>query len=531
MRNIMPRLIAVLIGLPTLAIFAPMAAACAGPHCDPNWAFQNQMLAQRDAEARQMEMHRRQMDMYYGGSDSSAGGATPSAPPAPPRYVPPPPPKGWQPRFTGFVSFKVGEDEDRDSNRFRYDYAIAMNYPTEAEARAAAAALCRQRVLRNWESYDIDYKCESETYVYRNAFLSLVTYWNGSFGLYEQPTRQLAVSQHGHGVTMGGRTYYCADLSRPTPDSCQSWLFGIGLNGAHRDRGNPEDYRIFPCPAGPADRRYKIVGIDRLSGTDVPVCGPDAVTFTLQDRTERWDAYAVHPRYVLPFAVGGFSDVGVARQAALAMCNQFTGGGCLNAGEAKNGFAAWVRNDEGKLVLGTGADEQTALRDALARCAPGQVIPCRKVITRMTGDLRVYGPRYKPSDYRYFGAAALPGGRVGEDRQSWVASNFESQAEADRAALDACNKGNSEGLPCRVVGRGLGTRFFGYSANDGSRGIFTLLVLGGNTLIGIDGREEAMLATLCQPKGLECKTEGALDSSDSGEGQEPRITTLRWPLN
>jgi hypothetical protein len=504
--------------------------ACAGPHCDPNWAFQNQMLAQRAQEQQMMEAHQRQMDMYFNGQSGGSDAPPPMSLPDPPRYVPPKPPVGWQQRFTGFVSFKVGEDEDRDDRRFRYDYAIAMNAATAEEAKAAATRMCRDRVLRSWESYDIDYKCEQDSYVYRDAFISLVTYWNGSFGLLEQPTWDLAVNQHGRGVNIGGRTYYCADLTNPTPDSCQSWLFGIGLNGAHRDRRNANDYAIFNCPDGPPGPLYKIVGVDRLTGRDVPVCGPDAEALILKDRAERWDAYATHPRYVLPFAVGGFSDLAVAQGAALDMCNRFTGGGCQAAGHTKNGYAVWVRNEEGKLFLGSGRDAASALMDARSKCAPGNLLPCKLVITRLAGDLRVFGPRTKDYDYRHYGAAALPGGKVGSDRTGWVAYNMDTQADADRYAVEACQRENDGNRPCSVVARGLSTRFHGYSGLDGSRGIFALLVQGSNTLIDLENREAAMLNAICKSKGTYCRTIGALDASDHGEGRPAGIARLKWPL-
>lgn len=524
-----PKLLALMTGFLGV-IAAPVAmAACSGPHCDPNWAFQNQINAQRAQEQQMMEAHQRQMDMYYGGQSSSSGSAGASFSP-PPRYTPPPPPKGWQSRFTGFVSFKTGEDEDRRDRGFRYDYALAMNYPTEAEARAAATEMCRDRVLRSWESYDIDDHCASQTYVYKDAFITLVTHSNGDLGLYEQPTRDLAINQHGRGVMIGDRIFYCADLSNPSPDRCQSTLFGFGQNGSHRDRGNPQDFRIFPCPEGSPDRRYKVVGVDRLSGTDVPVCGPDPTAFALEDRKDRWDAYATHPRYVLPFAAGGFTDLAVAQKAVLAMCNRFTGGGCIAAGEHQNGVSVWVRNEEGQLFLGKGSDEASALADGRSKCAPGQILSCKKVITRLAGDLRVYGPNYKPSDYRYFGAVALPGGKVGVDRSAWIAQNMDTQADADRYALQACQNSNSGNIPCKIVGRGLGTRFFGYSSLDGERGMFTLLEQGGNTLIDTDDRRTAMLKAICAPRNKLCKTQGAIQASDDGEGREPNVTTLRFPL-
>lgn len=519
------------IGLIAAAIWTQPAMACAGPHCDPNWAFQNQMLAQRAQEEQQMEMHRRQMDMYYAGADGSTGAPAAVALRPPPQYRPPPPPKGWQQRFTGFVTFKVSEDEDRDDARFRYDYAIAMNYPTAEEAKAAAARMCRDRVLRSWESYDIDHKCEEEAYVYRDAFISLVTYWNGKLGIYEQPTLDLAVNQHGRAIEMAGRTYYCADLSRPTPDTCQAWLFGVGRNGVHREPGRPSDYRLFTCPGGAPGSPYKIVGVDRLSGQEVPLCGPDPAAFAMQDRAGRWDAYATHPHYVIPFAAGGFSDLPTARGAVLEMCNRFTGGGCIAAGEARDGFAAWVRNEEGQLFLGTGADESMALADARRRCQPQLLLPCKKVMSRIAGDLRVYGPRVKLYDRRYYGAAALPGGKVGSDRTAWVAYNMDTQADADRYAIEACQRENSGNRPCQVVGRGLSTSFHGYSGLDGSTGIFTLLVKGSNKLIDPENREAAMLEAICKSKGTHCKSVGSLGASDEGIGAQAGIATLKWPTD
>ena len=529
----LPRRIAASFAAAILAVMAaPQPAAaqgCAGPACDPNWAFQNQLNAQRAQEQAQMEAHMRQMDQYYSGESGSPSPSGP--PPEPPRYEPPPPPRGWQSRYTGFVSFKVAENEDREPAGDRYDYALAMNYPTEAEARAAATRLCRERVLRRWEAYDIDYKCESDTLVYRNAFLTLVNYSSGPFGLYEQPTMELAINQHGHAYDFGGRTYYCASNPGDTPANCQSVLFALGRNGVHRQPDDPSRSNFVPCPEGSIDPMYKIVGVDRISGSEVPLCGPDPVALKLKDLAGRWDAYATHPRYVVPFAVGGFSDVATARTAALEMCNRFTGGGCVAAGEAKDGFAVWVRNEQGRLFLGTGQEEETALLDAQGKCSGGQVLPCMKVISRMTGDLRVYGPRYKPGDLRYFGAVALPGGKVGPDREAWVAMNMETQEDADRYALQACQSRNQAKAPCQIVGRGLGTRFFAYSGLDGSRGVFTLMVRGSGNLIDLQNRESLMLKALCEPKGTLCKTEGAIDASDDGEGRQPDIQRLTWPMS
>ncbi len=65
---------------------------------------------------------------------------------------------------------------------------------------------------------------------------------------------------------------------------------------------------------------------------------------------------------------------------------------------------------------------------------------------------------------------------------------------------------------------------------DGSKGIFPLLVRGANALIDPENREAAMLKTLCSARGTGCRTIGALDAGDEGEGQQPNITTLEWPL-
>lgn len=506
------------------------ALACAGPHCDPNWAFQNQMNAQRAEEQRMMEAHRRQMDMYYGGQGSSSGAQAPAPLPEPPVYRPPPPPRGWQPRFTGFVTYKVGEDEDRDPARFRHDYAIAMNFDSADEAKAAAAKLCRARVLRSWETHDIDYMCEQQSHVYRDAFLTLVTFWNGTFGLYEQPTQKLAITQHGYAFDIGDHTYYCNDPARPGPDTCQSRLLGLGLNGLHPDRGPATDYRIFPCPNGSPDRLHKVIGVDRLSGSDVPLCGPDLSASTVQERSERWDAYAVHPRYLLPFAAGGFVNLELAQKAVTDMCNRLTGGGCKAVGHHKNGYAVWVRNEEGRLFLGVGHDELAAVADGQRKCGSGHLLPCKTVLTRITGDLRVYGPRNKSGDLRYYGAVALPGGKVGEDRKAWVAQNMETQDVADRSALQACESGNRAKRSCAIVARGLGTRFFAYVGLDGSKGIFPLVVRGANALIDPENREAEMLKKLCSARGTTCRTIGALDAGDDGEGQQPNIATLEWPL-
>ncbi|NJS13394.1 MAG: hypothetical protein HC788_00910 [Sphingopyxis sp.] len=491
-----------------------------------------EMQKRRDQEHHEMvvrESHRRQMEGYGSQQSGSSSGSVPPPPSEPPRYVPPPPPKGWQSRFTGFVTFKIGQDEDQDPSRFRYDYAIAMNYGSAEEAKAAATNLCRERVLRSRESFDIDYQCEQSSYVYKDAFLSLVTHWNGSFGLYDQPTMELAISQHGQGIEIGGRTYYCADPSNPTPDNCQSWLFGIGLNGSHRDPGKPSDFRIFACPAGPPGPLYKVIGVDRLSGADVPLCGPDPVAFTVMDRAERWDAYATHPRYVLPFAVGGFADLAAAQKAALDMCTRFAGAGCAAAGEAKNGFAVWVRNEEARLFLGTGPTEEAALLNGRVKCSAGQVSPCAKVVTRIAGDLRVYGPRDKSNDLRYFGALALPGGKVGEDRLGWISYNMENQSDADRYALQACQSGNRTKAACKIVAGGLGTTIFGYSGLDGSRGTFSLMKRGLEGAIEVDDRVATMLKAICEPKGTLCRSVGGVVVSDDGEGRQPGITTLQWP--
>lgn len=136
------------IALASFIFASAPASACAGPHCDPNWAFQMEMQRRRDQEHHEMvvwESHRRQMEGYGSQQSGSSSGPVPPPPSEPPRYVPPPPPKGWQSRFTGFVTFKIGQDEDQDPSRFRYDYAIAMNYGSAEEAKAAATNLCRER--------------------------------------------------------------------------------------------------------------------------------------------------------------------------------------------------------------------------------------------------------------------------------------------------------------------------------------------------------------------------------------------------
>ncbi|UYV16588.1 hypothetical protein [Porphyrobacter sp. ULC335] len=234
---------------------------------------------------------------------------------------------------------------------------------------------------------------------------------------------------------------------------------------------------------------------------------------------------------MIPFAVGGFTDLQAARSAVLDMCNRFTGGGCVAAGEARDGFAVWVRNEEGQLFLGTGVDEASALADGRSRCQPQMLLPCKKVLTRLAGDLRVFGPRAKEYDFRHYGAAALPDGKVGSDRTAWVAYNMDTQVDADRYAIEACQRENSGSRPCQIVGRGLSTRFHGYSGLDGSKGIFTLLVRGSNTLIDPENRETEMLDAICKSRGTYCKVIGALGTSDEGEGRQAGVTTLKWPLD
>lgn len=514
-----------------LAVPQPVAAqGCAGPHCDPNWAFQNQMLAQRAQEQQQMEAHMRQMDMYYNGQQNGSSGSY-APPPELPRYTPPPPPKGWQSRYTGFVSFKVGQDEDRDSNRFRYGYALAMNHASEAEARAEAARMCRERVLRAWESHDIDYMCENQVQVVHNAFVTLVQYSSGNFGVNEQPTLDLAVNQHGHGVEINGRVFYCASPSEASPDTCQSTLVALGQNGVHRKVEQTRFGRIGPCPQGPTQANEIVVGVDRTAGAAVPVCGPDPVALRLRDVAGKWDAYATHPRFVVPFAAGGFANLATAQQAVLAMCDRFTGGGCQPAGEARDTIAVWVRDDEGRLFLGTGPSEADALAQARARCGVGAPVPCSKVVTRFAGDLRVYGPNYMPSDLRYFGAVALPSGKVGADRQAWIAMNQATQAEAERSALDACQRENADRHPCVVVARGLGTRFIGYTGQGGIRGVVPVMVRGSGNLIDLEERVEATLAAVCGARGTQCTVTWGIDASDDGEDREAAVTTIRWPLS
>lgn len=441
-----------------------------------------------------------------------------AAPPAPRPYVPPPPPRGWESRFTGFVSFKVGEDEDRESRGFRNDFAIAMNFATEAEARAAVAEMCRKRVLRVWESHNIDNNCESRATVVRGAFITVAVGEYNDFRVYEAPDVKRAAAHYG----------LCAKRPEPWHSSCTSYLFGIGRNGSHREPANPGEHRIYTCPNGPTNKLSKVVGVDRLSGSDVPLCGPDITAITLQDREGKWDAYATHPRYVLPFAMGGFTELAAAQKAVLDRCNSFTGGGCQPAGQHQNGFAVWVRNDEGKLFLGTGADEAAALADGRRTCDVGQLLPCKKVITRIAGDLNVYTPSDK-GHFHYFGAVALPQGRVGKDLTAWYSRNMPSQAEAERYALQACQSQNLAKVPCTIVARGLGTQFFGYSGLDGSRGVFALLEKGANTLTDTDNRRAAALKAVCASRGTLCKIEGGGSASDGGEGREPSVSTTRWP--
>jgi hypothetical protein len=516
------RLAICLIGLFMLTAAPDSVVACA-PYCnDPNWQHQERVM--RD----QAEQQRQQAEQY---GQSAAPGVVLTPPPG---YEKPRPPKGWQPRWTGFTRFAVGisADEDSESDNLRYDYALAMNFPSESEAREAAESMCRVQVvpLRNLTT-NADY-CEIRTETASDPFLKIgvqtaveqLGYLDLSVGI----SRDHAFYADGMVYQYGSKFYACGSLHDPSPSTCGSWMLALARNGSHQQPAKAGEFTIYPCPSGPADAYSKVVGLDMLSGKEVPVCGPDIVKLAMQDQAGKWDAYASHPRYVLPFAAGGFADVAAAQKAVLKICDDFTGGGCQLVGQHKDAVVVTLRNNEAKFFLGTGASEAEAMADASRRCNPGQLLPCKKVLTRIAGDARVYTPQDRSSHLRYFGAVALPNGIVGADNKAWTAQDVTNQADADRYVLQACQSQNIAKSPCTIVGRGLGVTFVGYSGLDGSRGVLTVLARDETGYRVDHDRVELAVKAHCDARGTLCK-KGNYRSGSSAANPDVDLDTMDIP--
>lgn len=207
--------------------------------------------------------------------ETSRDGRRDITPYRPPGYVPPPRPKGWQKLWSGFSEFVVGVEQREGSDQKRiYDYALAMNYPNEAEARAAAEGMCRLRglfipALAAYYSTLEDY-CRSSTAVLEEPFIRLGVSESGSVNVNQHvnPVRAGNINRQ-----VGDKSYNCSSDSQPI-ESCLRVL-AIFPNGLHPRAEKTGLDHVFPCPDGPGDDRYKVVGVDRKTGIFVPLCGPD----------------------------------------------------------------------------------------------------------------------------------------------------------------------------------------------------------------------------------------------------------------
>jgi len=428
---------------------------------------------------------------------------------------PPKPPKGWQPLYNAFVSFDVRQDEDEGNRAF--DYGLFVNFDSVDQAQAAAIAYCRDRIRKEAGS-DADYRCRNKIITGQDAYVTLFHHpSSGDFSPNQSNSYEKSIHAFGALLRHEGRAWIC-----PTTDTCTQFVVGTARNGMFQKAGLEKDVQFYTCPQGPTIDGTKIVGVDATGGIATPFCGPDFAALRRSEGAGLFDAIAIHPRYIVSWAVGGFADRGAAEGAALDVCNAQTGGGCRILGSASDSVMVVMRGQDGKLVLGVGETEVEAMAKASAACSKDYVLPCRVESTRDTGDWKVRRSSSHYTDIQYYTAAATVGGDLSADRRVWFARNFETQDEADRYALQACRAENRAGSQCEIAARALGGLIVAWAGLDGSAGVFPIQMASWQE--GQTGEREAM-RLLCEARGTFCKVQLSANS-DPGPNRMPDVNSL-----
>ena len=265
-------------------------------------------------------------------------------------------------------------------------------------------------------------------------------------------------------------------------------------------------YEAWPCPGGPGPGEV-VVG---TGAGGVPMCrgngGGGGGTYLLPSK---FNGIAWHPDYADFWAVGNYRSRSAADQAALALCNRDTGGGCSTLNGAENGFVAVARAADGSLFGNQWASAGSAKKNVLRDCTPRQILPCEilgshgsKSGTRIPKDLT--------RARMLFGAAAWFEGE-GYDYRAFVATGHRSRAEAERVALDTCARAYG-GQPCRLISSvGKGAIQFFNSTKKGETGT-TDRVLVEST----PKRAEQAVQLICKNEKVACVMQAAYDSRQSG---------------
>jgi hypothetical protein len=448
--------------------------------------------------------------------DSSAPSVTQPVQP-PPRYIPPPPPKGWQPRHTSVISFIVRRDEDDTPH---YVYRIASNFPSAAEARSAVIQLCAKDIAFKFRSDDtpgnrISYCKGSEAWI-NSAYYSVALEQNGRLGSsYSDHRYDLVRYNNGNALQSGEKIFFCADTSLGLP-GCNETLLAIGANGIF-SQPNVKPVQIAPCESAQPAPGQAIIGVDRATGIDRPLCGPDPEAFLIADRKGLFEGLARHPRYTDFWAVGGFRDPARAEAEAVRLCNQRTGGGCVALGHASDGVLAILRRDDGTLLLQTGADSNQAIAAGRRACDANQILTCKLVATRVTGTIK---PRMASASKNSYAAAVIFSGHPQAVPTVWAARDFVSRDAAEDAALIRCRSDNGGRPGCRVAASVLGGAIFVFDLP----GAKVEAVAVQKSEIDGEGkhRYDAIVEAFCRRQAEGCRSRGSY-SPNSGDSLNPRV--------
>lgn len=265
-------------------------------------------------------------------------------------------------------------------------------------------------------------------------------------------------------------------------------------------------YEAWPCPGGPGPGEV-VVG---TGAGGVPMCrgngGGGGGTYLLPSK---FNGIAWHPDYADFWAVGNYRSRSAADQAALALCNRDTGGGCSTLNGAENGVVAVARASDGSLFGNQWASAGSAKKNVLRDCTPGQILPCEIIGTHGSkGGTR--RPKALAAARMLYGAAAWVEGKE-TDPRVFVATGYRNRAEAERIALDTCARAY-EGRSCQIVSSvGSGTiQFFRSTKKDGS-GIINRVIVESTPKRAVQAAQ-----IICKNEKVACVMQAAYDSRQVG---------------
>jgi hypothetical protein len=239
-------------------------------------------------------------------------------------------------------------------------------------------------------------------------------------------------------------------------------------------------YASFPCSngingAGPGER---VIGMGPggmlmcgYSGEAQPQQSPQqeqqrpAPPPTPKTYTDAFYSVAVHPDATKAWAAARYRNLDKAKKESLAFCSNIMGKGCKIAASGANEVVTIYRVNDGGLewsVSRWGEDNEKVIKDCFAkgkRCVVADKITSPQIATEVGAPIPDVSYTVKPENNEAlrnrYGAIAW----TGVAPKIWSSGGHKSRAEAEKAALELCQKSaGAEPQNCKTaiaIGNGI----------------------------------------------------------------------------